>query len=326
MKTYAILSVVYFCVAVAVVLLTRDNGLLALYSAWQKASNIVEAFWVAVGFLICGGIVLRVVSKTDTHWTFVKTVLVAFGGTIFLQAGFTLMKTSLPFIAPFYADVALAEWDKALHGGVDPYVIVHALAEQLPMDLLIPFYLHVWVWPAICLPILIAAFDRDKDRVARTLILYGAAWVLIGNVMALAGMSAGPVFYDRIYETDRFAELTAAIAQTPQIRDYFGPIQDFLWSAYTTQDQSIGFGISAFPSVHLSMAMVTAVYLWDRSRLLGLIGVGFVAVILFLSVYSGYHYALDGYVSIAVIGGLWVFLRRRAAAPRQIMDQAAQLA
>jgi len=155
----------------------------------------------------------------------------------------------------------------------------------------------------------------------RTMVLYGFGWVVIGNVLALAGMSAGPVFYDRIYGGDRFADLATAIAATPRLADYFGLIQDDLWLAYAKQEQMIGSGISAFPSVHVAIAMVTALYMWERSRILGLLGAGFVAVILFLSIYSGYHYALDGYVSIAVIWGAWAVMRKRAAvAPAAATD------
>ncbi|MCF2905242.1 phosphatase PAP2 family protein [Octadecabacter sp. CECT 8868] len=326
MKNFLMLSIAYFCMSVVVVLVTRDNGFEALQTVAVKSGEMIEVFgWVA-GLMVFLGVMVALTTKTGAQRAVIWAVLVAFLGSIFLQGGFFLFKTSMPYIIPFYADVAFAGWDRALHGGVDPWVWTHKVADHLPMNLFIPFYLHVWVWPSICLPLFIAATDRDAERIKRTMLMYGIGWIFIGNVLALAGMSAGPVFYDRLYGGDDFAALTTAIAQTPAINDYFGNIQESLWIAYTQTDQSIGFGISAFPSVHLSMAMVTALYLWDRSRLLGLIGVGFVAVIMFLSVYSGYHYALDGYVSIIVLWGAWAFMRRRAAAPRRILAQAGQVA
>jgi hypothetical protein len=43
-------------------------------------------------------------------------------------------------------------------------------------------------------------------------------------------------------------------------------------------------------------------------------GFGFLLAIQFLSVYLGWHYAIDGYVSIAVVAGARQFLMRRRPA------------
>ncbi len=94
-----------------------------------------------------------------------------------------------------------------------------------------------------------------------------------------------------------------------------GDIQSYLWTSYEARALLFGSGISAFPSVHLGIATLTALYLFERQRYLLLPGIAFVAVILFLSVYSGYHYAIDGYFSIVAVIGLWLGLRRRAVAP-----------
>lgn len=63
----------------------------------------------------------------------------------------------------------------------------------------------------------------------------------------------------------------------------------------------LGLGISAFPSMHVAIAALTALYLTERSRWLAPVGVVFLGVIFFMSVYTGYHYALDGYFSIAAV-------------------------
>ena len=74
-----------------------------------------------------------------------------------------------------------------------------------------------------------------------------------------------------------------------------------LWNVYVDHGQAFGSGISAFPSVHVAMAVVTSLYLAERSRWLAPVGIAFVAIILFMSVYSGFHYAIDGYASILVV-------------------------
>ncbi|MFV2033804.1 MAG: phosphatase PAP2 family protein, partial [Halocynthiibacter sp.] len=218
----------------------------------------------------------------------------------------------LPYIVPFYADPFFAELDRVMMGGTDPWELVYAFAEYLPMQVILPVYLKGWALPAIFLPVFLAALDGDRARVNRFLILYVVAWVVLGNILALVGMSAGPVYYDRLIEGAQFGELTAALQQSGVKSAQLGQIQENLWTIYAEQGQAIGSGISAFPSVHVAIATVFGLYLAERARLLAPLGLLFVVIILFLSVYTGYHYAIDGYASIAVIVGLWWLLRRRA--------------
>lgn len=326
MKRFLLIAIVYFAVAVVFVCVARPNGLEALQNAWNGTLGLAPVFGRLALMLLAVGVVVARLTHSQTVKSILSGVVMAFVATLAFQSGFNLIKTSMPLVVPFYGDVALAQWDAALHGGHDPWAFTHWIAGYLPMEWVIPVYLHVWMWPALCLPVIVAALDPDRQRAGRALVLYVMAWVLIGNILALAGMSAGPVFYDRIYGGDRFGELTRVIAATPVMSSYFGPIQDLLWAAYSEGRQFIGSGISAFPSVHVSVAMVGALYLWEHSRALGSLGVAFVAVILFLSIYSGYHYALDGYVSIAVIWGAWALMRRQARGLRPDCVPKGQLA
>lgn len=49
------------------------------------------------------------------------------------------------------------------------------------------------------------------------------------------------------------------------------------------------------------MAAIVALYLSEKLALLALIGWAYLTVILFISVCVGYHYAIDGIVSIAAV-------------------------
>ena len=148
----------------------------------------------------------------------------------------------------------------------------------------------------------------------RFAILHVVCWVGLGNVLALAFSSVGPVFYDRLLDTDRFAELLLALKTSGIEASRIGAIQANLWTLYIEEGQAVGSGISAFPSVHVGVATVFALYLMERSKWLAPIAILFLAMILFFSVYLGYHYALDGYASIIVIVAAWALLRRRNVA------------
>ena len=88
-----------------------------------------------------------------------------------------------------------------------------------------------------------------------------------------------------------------------------GLVQDGLWTVYSEHSQMIGSGISAFPSVHNGVAALMMFYLFERSRWLAPVGVLFCGLILFCSVYVGWHYAIDGYFSILAVWAAWYALR-----------------
>src|SRR5690606_22316216 len=96
----------------------------------------------------------------------------------------------------------------------------------------------------------------------------------------------------------RFADFHTAFATAGLTETRMNYINGYLWHNYAESSAGVGSGISAFPSVHVGVATLTLLYLVERSRHLLLPGIAFLAVILVLSVYTGYHYAIDGYFSI----------------------------
>ena len=316
MKNFFTFSLGYFAFGVAVVLLTRESGVLPLQWAWASTVRLVPIFARIVVILLVIGLVIAYLTRVKSMRSMVIAVSLAFLATIIFQSAFSLIKTSLPYIVPFYADPFFAQLDQALHGGVDPWVLAHRIAEYLPMDRIVPIYLTGWALPAICLPVFVAAVDNDPARIQRFVILYVVAWAVVGNIFALIGMSAGPVYYDRLFVGERFAGLTEILLTSGLKEGQLGRIQEGLWLVYSENGQAVGSGISAFPSVHLSISTVAGLYLAERSRWLAPLGALFVATILFLSVYTGYHYAVDGYFSILFICLVWYILRRRNGASK----------
>ena len=66
-------------------------------------------------------------------------------------------------------------------------------------------------------------------------------------------------------------------------------------------------GISAMPSMHVASTVMMTLYAFSVSRIWGWVMTAFTAVILVGSVQLGWHYAIDGYVSIVVaLGCYWV--------------------
>jgi hypothetical protein len=127
-------------------------------------------------------------------------------------------------------------------------------------------------------------------------------WVVVGNVLAGPFMSAGPAFYAQVTgDTARFAEQMAFLARGRDWANSAASYQEYLWALYSHGLTGFGSGISAFPSVHVGLIMLNALFLWDFSRRLGLIAFAYVGFVVASSVYLAWHYAIDGYAAIAVV-------------------------
>lgn len=321
MKKLAIFSAIYLVLSVALAFAVRDDMWLKLQSTLHKSRNFAEAM-VEIGYLFAAALFLIFALYGVTE---LKRRAAGIGwavlALILFQPAFTLTKTTLPAIAPFFADPFFAELDRALHFGTDPWIFAHAVDQWFDVQILMEFYLTGWAIPAFFLPIIIAATDKDTARINRTLILFMFSWIGIGNVLALAGLSVGPVYYDRLLGTERFAEMMAVLEAKGIFATSIGETQQMLWDFYIDGDQALGSGISAFPSVHVAIATVLGLYMYERHPLLAIPGALFWLVTMLLSVYTGYHYAIDGYASALLVAALWWVLLRRSN-PRDVTTPA----
>lgn len=234
--------------------------------------------------------------------------LVAVASTL-LQVGFLFFKGAIPHLVPFHADPFFAYLDWMLLFGRGAWEIAHALTPAALAAWFPLIYLTLWSTVAYAFPILVAATDRDRARVRRYVWLFFLSWVVSGNIVALAGSSVGPIYYDRLLGTDRFAEMHASLDAIGFTQGSIAALQARLWESSSGM---LSF-ISAFPSVHVTVAAVVALYIRERVRWAWPVGDAFFALILLISVYSGYHYLVDGLASLAIVLALNAVLVRRSA-------------
>ena len=82
--------------------------------------------------------------------------------------------------------------------------------------------------------------------------------------------------------------------------------QDILWAAYERGDLAgFGKGISAMPSLHVTIATLNALVIWRHSRRLGIAAAIYAALVALASVHLGWHYAVDTYVGAAAAIVIW---------------------
>ena len=219
------------------------------------------------------------------------------------HGAYTLLKRLLALPYGFVWDTTLANFDRWLHFGVDPWRYLQPLANNSTLLFAIQsnygagwgvFIMAMLTW--ICVSPRADA-SRTRYLITYLLILFG-----LGTVIAFAGSSAGPIFYGAVTgDTARFADLHAFLGQVGYAPGSVLMLHDYLWQAYTSHELNIGSGISAFPSVHLATTTFAALVISEHSKRGGILAFLYLALILFSSVVLGWHYAVDGYFSIIVV-------------------------
>lgn len=229
-------------------------------------------------------------------------------------AAFTTYKLAIPKLVPFYADPVLGDIDAWLHGG-NPGEFAHAAVPawaQYPLGYL---YGPVWFLSWFGL-IALVALHGDAALRRRYFWTMATAFCVLGTIAAVALSSVGPVLYERVYHVGRYVALTTMIEHSA-VGDYMRQATGYLFGNFQSDGHRPGTGISAMPSMHLAVATLNAHLLSRFNRVLGALGWAYVAAILLGSVYLGWHYAIDGYVSIAAVTLIWWLAGRqgvRAAA------------
>lgn len=323
------ISVVYFLLAtLALVLLGEDLGYLAT-KIYISLISVRGAFTnpVILPVTVMAVVILwRMSTSRGTLARQVAHAVLTLAICCIFLAAFSTVKTAMPEAArqlglpEFFADPFFAELDRQLFFGTDPWRPVHALTQSLGLTDFASqssvIYGLVWIVPAFYLPAVMVLIGEREERVRHFVMLYAFAWIVLGNLVAFAGLSAGPVFYDRVFGTERFAELHVALDAGGLATSWFGRIQPNLWAAYAEGENMVGSGISAFPSLHIATIFVAALYLNEKHWTLGLIGWLMTAAMLFISVWIGYHYLIDGVFSIVAVFAAHLVLKRSVAASR----------
>jgi hypothetical protein len=224
--------------------------------------------------------------------------------TIFIFA-FTMLKANVPVLNPFAYDRAFDRFDAALHFGYRPWQLLQPLLGLWPVTFLINLNYHVWF---VVMNVFLAYFTflREPGTLrTRFFSSYLLIWILGGGVLAVLFSSAGPCYWSELgLSPDPYAPLMAylngANAQAPILALQ---TQDLLWNLHA---QGSGFaGISAMPSMHVATAMLFVLASAQAPRWIRIALNVHLALIFTGSIHLGWHYAVDGYVAIALTLCLW---------------------
>ncbi|HUV13853.1 MAG TPA: phosphatase PAP2 family protein [Acidobacteriota bacterium] len=225
---------------------------------------------------------------------------------VFMSA-FTSFKTMIPVMHPFSWDAKFAAWDMTLHGGIHPWEALHsALGNPIVISVINVFYnlwmlvlIGVFYWQVFTL-----RFPRVRMQFLLTFLL---AWILLGTVGAAVFSSAGPCYYGQLVAGENpYARLLAYLNEAGVAYPVWAiSTQEMLWKMYIEGKLYLGSGISAMPSMHVSMAFLFFLVARKSSRRLGVVFGIYTLFILAGSVHLAWHYAIDSYVSILLTWLIW---------------------
>lgn len=226
---------------------------------------------------------------------------------------FTSAKNMIPVIHPFSWDPALSEWDRMLHFGRHPWQWLHPLLQFAVVTATISFFYKLWFFHKYVM-VVWQAFSLKRPQLRNQfLITMLLSWIINGFVLALIFSSAGPCYFHYFYPDlpNPYEGLMNFLRQSHErmeVMDLWA--MDYLLQAYKAKTANLFSGISAFPSMHVSVALMNALVAWRIHRGLGAVFALYLGVIMIGSVHIGWHYAVDGYMSLVTTTLIWLMVGR----------------
>lgn len=244
---------------------------------------------------------MRKMVYRDRRWLARGTMFVIM--VLMLARSFSSYKAAIPEISPYWADPWLASVDHAIFR-TDPWRLTHAVIGPWGTMIIDRVYALWFLVMMVCMGWF--CFTRNAALQLRGLLSYLFCWALLGNIVATWLSSVGPVFYQRFFHDDRFVPLLDLLHQIDEEHRLMALGAMNYLTKMIGQDR-IGAGISAMPSLHVSIAFLVflATCTYTSSRLLKIATGLFAATIMVGSVHLGWHYALDGIVGIVAVGLIW---------------------
>lgn len=229
-------------------------------------------------------------------------------GLTFFVSAFSAFKASIPTIQPFIWDIRFMEWDRFLHLGLHPWQILQPFLGWPVITHAVDFAYLMW-FPVLWLTIIWQAWHGSRDSCIRSqfLVAFAACWILLGVIAAVLFSSAGPIYFGAVTGApDPYVPLLDYL-HTVNAQDSLRAIstQNILWSAYADPAGNQVAGISAMPSMHVSMGVLLTLLGFRSHRWLGWMYAAFAGMIFLGSVHLAWHYAIDGYVAAVGTLAIW---------------------
>ncbi|WP_171210139.1 MULTISPECIES: phosphatase PAP2 family protein [unclassified Ruegeria] len=238
--------------------------------------------------------------------------VLCFGSIVALIASYTFLKNEIHAVNPSLWDAEFARWDRWLHGGFDPWVLLWPIFGSPYVTTALNVAYHMW-FPMLYIAVCVACLDRrDPNRCTVFLVAFVLCWFVGGNLLATVFASVGPVYFEAFGLGLEFAPQMEMLRQSNEISPVWSlSVQNMLLEGYHNAGPARG--ISAMPSMHVASSVLLAFYGFSYARWAGWALTGFAFTILLGSVHLGWHYAIDGYASGLLMVFFWWLAKKLTA-------------
>ena len=221
-------------------------------------------------------------------------------------ANFALWKSAIPLLRHgFVWDASLERMEVWLHGDHADRLLAFALGSPHAILLLDRVY-ETWFYLLFTL-VIWQAWEADRRSLRQFWTAFTLVWILLGIFVACFFASAGPIYAGLDRGSTSYDDLLARLAAAGTLGPLFVHLGSLsLWEAYQHHEVAIGDGISAFPSLHVAIAVLAAVAAWRVRRWLAMAPACYALLIWLGSIMLGWHYAIDG--EVAGLGTLVIWL------------------
>lgn len=277
-----------FATGATLFLVPEFSGLvpaLRILPAWMTSAALILIFYHLV-LMMRQGVKrpiaeLRSLARRERQQILFMAVFMAIAGLNLIS--FMWIKPLLNYHVPFWADPVLADVDHAIFLGHDPW----KLLSWMNVSWAGIIYHPAW-FVGMIIALMMTASAPPSDQKSAILLSYFVLWSLVAPAIHMLLPAAGPIFYERMGYGPRFQGLDGG-PQTTAVGDY-------LWAVYSSQSFGAGSGISAMPSMHVTISCWTMIAIkFCAPRWCGIAISGW-AVIFMLSISLGWHYAMDGII------------------------------
>jgi hypothetical protein len=222
---------------------------------------------------------------------------------------FTTFKGQITAMVPFSWDLAFDRWDRALHFGLRPWEILQPVLSSGLGVFLFNVNYNFWFIVMNLFLVHFAFYVSPGQERTHFFLVFFALWMLGGTLLATVFSSAGPCYFDELgLSSEAYGPLMQRLGEINETWPIWAlGTQDMLWS-FKQQGSALG-GVSAMPSMHNATALLFIFVMWGTGGALRWL-VTVHGVLIFLgSVLLGWHYAIDAYLSFALMIICWFALK-----------------
>lgn len=219
-------------------------------------------------------------------------------------SSYSSLKQTIPLFNYYSVDLLLYRIDKLIHFNNSPWEIIQPIIGHPAITQFIDFCYLSW-GSLFVYSLLYMACHANKRLRMQFFISLACCWILIGNILAVLLSSAGPCYFSEVTGTsiNPYEPLFQYLRSIPNL--WAVGIQSTLWKASQAGTFMPFGGISAMPSMHVSIAVLLTLLYRRFARWLGWLMIGFAFIIQVGSIHLGWHYAVDGYLSALLTIAIW---------------------